>query len=76
MKWSKHISEWVSRPVVPAIGMTKGMFESIKELDPGQVMRFTTRDGSEFVLLPADDFDHIAALAGLGFKPSVEKSKS
>lgn len=76
MKWLDQLSVWASQPAIPNVGITKGMFKSIKELQPGQVMRFSTRDGSEFILLPADDFDHIASLAGIGFAHITDKSKA
>lgn len=61
MKWLREL--WA--PARIEIGITQGLRKELDDLPPGQGLRLTSADGAQYVIIPADDFDHIAGLAGL-----------
>lgn len=51
---------------VEVVGITRGLRKELEALPPGQSLHITSRgDGAEFVIMNADDFDHILSLAKL-----------
>lgn len=49
----------------PVIGFTRALRKELDELAPGQALRLTAPDGSQFTIMNSDDFEHITKLARL-----------
>lgn len=45
--------------------ITKEIADGLRALAPGQVQKLVLEDDQEFAVLPWDDYEHIASLAGL-----------
>ena len=53
------------RPQVPNAAASSLTVSDLENMPPGQTMRITVVGGSDFVVMHADDFQHILELAGL-----------
>jgi hypothetical protein len=52
-------------------GMTQGLFETLKQMRPGQALRIMAPDGTKFVIMHSEDHEYMIQMAGYQAKEEV-----